>query len=328
MIGQSVRRREDHRLLTGSGQFIDDMPLSEPLHVVFVRSPHAHARILSISVTAAAACDGVSQIVTGTDVASLGPLGGHLWTTVPPAVDAWLRPELQIDNQLLLAVDRVRFAGEPVAAVAANTPALAADAAAAIIVDYESLPSLVTPEQALAPGATPLDPTWSDNVAVHVHGTVGDVEGAFARAATRASVTVRLGRQTGTPIETRGVAATLEPRTGEMTVWTNTQIPHVLREVVAEMLGLPMHRVRVISVDTGGGFGVKGLVYPEDVLVPLLALRVRRPVKWIEGRQEHFAASIHSRDQVHEIELAADADGRLLGVRDRFVVDIGAYNPL
>ena len=328
MIGQSVRRREDHRLLTGSGQFIDDMPLSEPLHVVFVRSLHAHARILSISVTAAAACDGVSQIVTGTDVASLGPLGGHLWTTVPPAVDAWLRPELQIDNQLLLAVDLVRFAGEPVAAVAANTPALAADAAAAIIVDYESLPSLVTPEQALAPGATPLDPTWSDNVAVHVHGTVGDVEGAFARAATRANVTVRLGRQTGTPIETRGVAATLEPRTGELTVWTNTQIPHVLREVVAEMLGLPMHRVRVISVDTGGGFGVKGLVYPEDVLVPLLALRVRRPVKWIEGRQEHFAASIHSRDQVHEIELAADADGRLLGVRDRFVVDIGAYNPL
>jgi carbon-monoxide dehydrogenase large subunit len=328
VIGRSIRRREDQRLLTGRGQFVDDIPLPEPLHVVFVRSPHPHARIRSISTADAADCPGVHALLTGADVAALGTLGGHLWTVVPPAVEAWLHPVLQADHQSLLPHDRVRFAGEPVAAVAASSRAQAEDAAAAIVVDYESLPALTTPEQALARGAGPLDPSWPDNVALHVHGMVGDVEGAFARAATRTSLTVRLGRQTGNPIETRGVAASFAARTGELSVWSNTQIPHMLRDAVAEMLDLPGHRVRVISVDTGGGFGIKGIVYPEDVLVPLLALRTGRAVKWIEDRREHLAGSIHSRDQVHAIELAADGDGRLLGVRDRFVVDIGAYNPL
>jgi carbon-monoxide dehydrogenase large subunit len=327
-IGRSVRRREDYRLLTGSGQFVADVPLRDPLHVVFVRSPHAHARIRSISTSAAAECEGVVEIVTGADVASLGPLGGHLWAAIPPAIETWLQPTVRSDNQLLLAVDRVRFAGEPVAAVAARTAALAEDAAAAILVDYEPLPPLVTPDAALAPDAVPLDPTWPDNVALHVHGVIGEINDAFARATSRAAVKVHLGRQTGSPIETRGVAAAFDARSGELTLWSNTQIPHAVRDVIAEMLNLPAHRVRVISMDTGGGFGIKGSIYVEDVLVGLLALRTRRPVKWIEDRREHFAGSIHSRDQVHEIELAADEDGSLLGVRDRFVVDIGAYNPL
>src|SRR5262245_10550953 len=322
MIGQSVRRREDRRFLTGRGQFIDDVRLSGVLHAVFVRSPYAHARICTVSVSAAAECDGVRYVLTGADVAPLGTLGGHLWAAVPAAVDAWLKPRLQADNQTLLAVDRVRFAGEPVAVVVALTRAQAEDAAATIVVDYEPLTPVVTPGQALTPGATPLDPSWTDNVALHVHGTVGDVENAFNGPSTHASLTVRLGRQTGVPIETRGVAAQFEPRTNELTVWSNTQIPHVLREQVAASLALPIHRVRVISVDTGGGFGIKGILYPEDVVVPLLALRTGSPVKWIEERREHLSASTHSRDQVHEIELAADAEGRLLGVRDRFVVDI------
>jgi carbon-monoxide dehydrogenase large subunit len=329
MIGQSLRRREDHRLLTGSGQFVDDVLLHEPLQVVFVRSPHAHGRIRSVTISEAAACEGVSYILTGAESASLGPLGGHLWATVPPAIQTWLRPTLQNDNQLLLAADRVRYAGEAVAAVAASSRALAEDAAAAIVVDYEPLPPLVTPEQALSPDAAPLDPTWHDNVALHVHGTFArDEHMGFARTATQAHIRLRLGRQTGVPIETRGVAAVFEPRSGELMVWSNTQIPHALRDVLAEMLSLAVHRVRVTSVDTGGGFGIKGIVYPEDVLVPLIAMRTRRAVKWIEGRQEHFASSIHSRDQLHEIELAADEQGRLVGLRDRFVVDIGAYNPL
>jgi carbon-monoxide dehydrogenase large subunit len=327
-IGRSVRRREDHRLLTGSGQFVDDVPLREPLHVTFVRSPYAHARIRSISTSAAAECDGVSEILTGADVASLGPLGGHLWAAIPPAIETWLHPTIRNDNQWLLAVERVRFAGEPVAVIAATTRPLAEDAAASLVVDYEPLPPLATPDAALAADAVPLDPTWPDNVALRVHGAIGDVPAAFARAATRTEVKVHLGRQTGTPIETRGVAAAFDLRSGELTLWSNTQVPHALRDVIATMLSLPVHRVRVISVDTGGGFGIKGNIYVEDVLVALLALRTRRPVKWIEERREHFAASIHSRDQVHEIGLAADENGRLLGVRDRFVVDIGAYNPL
>jgi aerobic carbon-monoxide dehydrogenase large subunit len=328
VIGRSVRRREDRRLLTGRGQFIDDIPLVAPLQVVFVRSPHAHARIRSLATAAAAACEGVSHILTGGDVADLGPLGGHLWAAIPPPIEAWLRPRLQLDSQPLLAVDRVRFIGEPVAAVVARSRALAEDAAQAVEVDYEPLPALTTPSEALAADAPPLDPTWSDNIALHLHGTVGEVDAAFKRATARASLTVRLGRQTGVPMETRGLAALFDARAGELTIWSNTQVPHVLRDAVAETLGLAAHRVRVISVDVGGGFGIKGLVYAEDILVPLLAMRTQRAVKWIEDRREHFMASIHARDQTHTIDLAADEDGRVLGVRDRFVVDIGAYNPL
>ena len=328
VIGRSVRRREDRRLLTGSGQFVDDVRLPAALHAVFVRSQHAHARIRSLSTAEALACEGVELVLTGQDVAALGPLGGHLWAAVPPPVQAWLDPVLEDDHQPLLASDRVRFVGEPVAAVVACSRPLAEDAAALVEVEYEPRPPLVTPEQAQAAGAARLDPTWSSNVALRLHGTVGDVEAAFADARRVAAETVKLGRQTGVPIETRGVAAAYESRTRELTVWSNTQVPHVLRELLAETLGLAAHRVRVIGVDTGGGFGIKGLVYPEDVVVPLLAFRAQRPVKWIEDRREHFIGSIHSRDQTHAIELAADQEGRVLGVRDRFVVDIGAYNPL
>jgi aerobic carbon-monoxide dehydrogenase large subunit len=328
VIGRSVRRREDRRLLTGAGQFVDDIRLPGVLQAVFVRSPHAHARIRSVSTAGALGCEGVSLVLTGQDVAALGPLGGHLWAAVPPPIQTWLEPVLQDDNQPLLAADRVRFVGEPVAVVAASGRALAEDAAAAIDVDYEPLEAVVTPEHALTADAPRLDPTWSSNVALRLHGSVGDVKTAFADASNVAAVTVKFGRQTGVPIETRGLAATFEPRTGELTVWSNTQVPHVLRESLAETLGLPSHRVRVVSVDTGGGFGIKGTIYPEDLVVPLLAMRAQRPVKWIEDRREHFSASVHSRDQVHAIELAADGEGRLLGVRDRFVVDIGAYNPL
>ena len=321
-----MRRREDRRLLTGAGQYVDDVRLPGVLHAVFVRSPHAHARIISFSTRAAREAQGVRLVLTGQDVAPLGPLGGHLWAAVPTPIQAWLDPLLQDDHQPLLASDLVRFAGEPVAVVVASSRPLAEDAAALVEVEYEPLPSLVEAAQAL--DAPPLDPSWTNNVALRLHGTVGEVDAAFDRAATVEAIEVKLGRQTGVPMETRGLAAALEARTGQLTVWSNTQVPHVLRELIADTLGLAVHRVRVISVDTGGGFGIKGMVYPEDVVVPLLALRVQQPVKWIEDRREHFWASIHARDQTHTIEMAADTQGRLLGVRDRFVVDIGAYNPL
>jgi aerobic carbon-monoxide dehydrogenase large subunit len=326
VIGQSVRRREDRRLLTGAGQYVDDVRLPGVLHAVFVRSPHAHARITSFSTRAALEAEGVRLVLTGPDVAPLGPLGGHLWAAVPAPIQAWLDPVLQDDHQPLLAAEYVRFAGEPVAVVVACNRALAEDAAGLVEVEYEPLAPLVETQQALA--APPLDPEWSSNVALRLHGTVGEVAAAFERAATVEGIEVKLGRQTGVPMETRGLAAAFEARTGQLTVWSNTQVPHVLRELIAETLGLAVHRVRVISVDTGGGFGIKGMVYPEDVVVPLLALRAQQPVKWVEDRREHFWASIHARDQTHAIEMAADAEGRLLGVRDRFVVDIGAYNPL
>ena len=328
MIGASVRRREDRRLVTGAGRFVDDIRLPGMLHVAFLRSPHAHARIMKIDAAEALALDGVEAVLTGSDVRSFGHLRGHLWTTIAPTIQAWLHPELRSDRQELLPVDRVRHVGEAIAVVAARDRYQAEDALELIDVEYESLPAVVRIEEALAVDAPRLNPEWPDNVSLHLHGSVGDPTSAFERAAVSVQLRARMARQAGTPMETRGLAAVFDQRTAELTVWSNTQIPHVLREVISDMLGLPEHRVRVVAVDTGGGFGIKAIIYPEDVLVPLLALRTDRPVKWVEDRLEHMTASIHCRDQTHEIELCADAEGRLLGLRDRFVIDTGAYNPL
>jgi carbon-monoxide dehydrogenase large subunit len=327
-IGASLRRREDGRLLRGRGRFVDDIKLSGQLHAALLRSPHAHARIMRVDCSAAAEMPGVEVIITGEDVRALGPVRGHLWTTIPAAIERWLRPTLRLDTQYLLPFDRVRHVGEPLAAVVARDRYLAEDALERIEVEYEALEAVATPERALDQRAPRLNADWPDNVSFQVAGTVGQPEGAFAEAPHHERVSVRMQRHTGTPVENRAVLAAFEPQTGEMAVWCNTQIPHVVREVIAEMLGLAEHRVRVIAVDVGGGFGVKAIVYPEDVLVPLLALRAGRPVKWTEDRQEHLIASLHSRDQAHDIEVFADAEGRLRGVRDRFVIDTGAYNPL
>lgn len=328
MIGASLRRREDRRLLTGRGQFVDDLKLPGLLHAVVLRSPHAHARIEAIDVVEAASMPGVEAVLTGQDVAELGTLPTRLWASVAPAIQSWLQPELRFDNQPLLALDRARHVGEPVAIVVASDRYLAEDACEQVRVDYAPLPAVVDPEQALASDAPRLDPEWPDNVSLQVQGTLGDPEAAFRTATSSARLTVRMQRHTGVPIETRGVVASLDRRSGLLSVWSNTQIPHVLRDVMADMLGLPAHRIRVVAVDVGGGFGIKAIVYPEELLIALLALRIGRPVKWTEDRLEHMSGSLHSRDQEHEIEVCADADGRLLAVRDRFVVDTGAYNPL
>lgn len=328
MIGASVRRREDRRLLTGNGRFVDDLKLSGLLHAAFLRSPHAHARIEAIDPAETVGLAGVEAVLTGKDTADLGPLPAHLWASIAPAIQNWLQPVLRFDSQPLLALDRVRHVGEPVAVVVATDRYRAEDALELIRVEYVPLPAIVRPEQALAADALRLNPEWPDNVSLQVKGTLGDPDAAFQAASSSVRLHLRMQRHTGVPIETRGVVASFDRRTGELTVWSNTQIPHVLRDVMAEMLHLAANRVRVVAVDVGGGFGIKAIVYPEELLVPLLALRTGRPVKWTEDRLEHMSGSLHSRDQEHEIEACADAEGRLLAIRDRFIVDTGAYNPL
>ncbi len=313
--GQVIRRREDPRLITGAGQFIDDLRPAACLHVAILRSPHAHARIRSIDVARAAKAGGVVAVVTDGDLgAANAPL--PLFNEHPGLPHAFgLQP---------LATDRVRFVGEPVAAVVATDRYLAQDAAELIGVAYEPLPAVADVAAAAAAGAPLVHEGLGSNVAAEWRQRVGDPEAAFREADVIARLTLRLARGGAHPLETRGVVAHWEA--GQLTVWAAIQMVHRHRRFIARQLGLPEEQVRVIApADVGGGFGTKGQFYPEDIIVPALARRLGRPVKWIENRREHLACSWVEREQVHEIEVAATREGRLLALRDRFLHELGAY---
>jgi aerobic carbon-monoxide dehydrogenase large subunit len=313
--GQVIRRREDPRLVTGAGQFIDDFRLPDCLHVAIVRSPHAHARLLSIDTAAAAKARGVVAVVTGAD---LGPANAPLplFNEHPGLPRAFgIQP---------LATERVRFVGEPFAAVVATDRYLAQDAAELIGVDYAPLPAVADVAAAAAAGAPLVHEALGTNVAAEWRQQVGDPEKTFREAEVVVRATLRQARGGAQPLETRGLVARWAD--GQLTVWAAIQMVHRHRRFIARQLGLPEEQLRVIAPpDVGGGFGTKGQFYPEDILVPALARRLGRPVKWIEDRREHLAASWVERDQIHEIEVAATRDGRLLGLRDRFLHELGAY---
>src|SRR4051794_21431162 len=327
-VGTSVRRKEDRRLLTGAGRYVADLALPGMLHAAFVRCPHAHARIRALDAAPARALPGVVAVVDGaTALARLGPLPSFLWKVPGPIIREAVQPVVKVETEPLMAIDRARFAGEAVAVVLAESRYLAEDAAERVAVDYEPLTAAVDVATAREPGAPLVHPEWGDNLAVHVRVAAGDVAGAFARAACVVRRRFASQRLTGIPLETRGVLARPEPD-GGLTVWSSTQTPHALRDVIAGQTGLDASRIRVVAPDVGGGFGIKALVYPEEVLIAWLALEHGRPVQWIEDRHEHFLSAIHSRDQEHAIELALAADGTILALRDHFTIDMGAYNPL
>jgi carbon-monoxide dehydrogenase large subunit len=328
-LGQSVRRLEDPGILRGKAHFLDDVPVDHPLHLAVVRTTVAHARFQVTDTEGARRAPGVAEVVTAADLGRHnGPFPHPTW--FPPqaglrtAIDPMVRPELL----WVLAAGRVRYAGEPVAAVVADDPYLAGDGAELVELDYEPLTTVSGVDDALAPDAELLNPDWGDNLSAHFTVRKGDVEAAFARAAVVVRGTFEMGRQTGAPLEPRGALAV--PGTGpdgdRLTVWSSTQAPHWLRPALATFTGLDPERIRVIAPHVGGGFGTKSMVYPEELLVALLALRLGRPVKWVESRIEHFVGAIHSRDQRHEVELALDAEGRILGLRDHYLVDVGASN--
>ncbi len=313
--GQVIRRREDPRLITGRGLFIDDLRPDGCLHMAIGRSPHAHAAIRSIDVAAAAAAPGVVAVVTARD---LGPAGAPI-----PVFNQ--HPGLpQPVGIPPLATGRVRFVGEPVVAVVATDRYRAQDALDLAVVDYDALPAVADVEAAVAAGAPRVHEALASNVAAEWRQRVGDPDAALRGADVVVRFTLRQARGGAHPLETRGLVAHFED--GRLTVWAAIQMVHRHRRFIAQHLGLPEERVRVIApADVGGGFGTKGQWYPEDVLVPWLAMRLGRPVKWIEDRREHTVASWVEREQVHSMEVGAMRDGTLVVLRDSFLHELGAY---
>jgi carbon-monoxide dehydrogenase large subunit len=327
-VGRSMPRREDHRLLTGRGQFVADLVLPGILHAVFVRSQHAHGRIRSIDVAKAAAMPGVVRVLTGEELQRLAPpvAGGQL--SLPAKWRTHVQHAIHNPQQPMLAVGKVRHVGEAVAVVVAESRYQALDAAELVAVDIEPLPAIVDAEAALAPESAVLHEEYATNLIGELAIEKGAVAAALAAAPKRLQRRFYTHRYAGIPIECRGVIAAHDQRTGSVTIWSATQVVHSVRRAAASFLQLPEARVRCVALDVGGGFGTKGHIYPEDLLVPFLARLVGRPVRWIEERQEHLLCSCHSRDQLHEVEVGFDSEGHVLAFRDTFLVDCGAWNPI
>jgi carbon-monoxide dehydrogenase large subunit len=324
-FGAAVKRKEDVRLLTGRGRYVDDIALPRTLEVAFLRSPHGHARIQSINTRRAGALPGVRRVLTFQDLASwMRPLPTFAHT--PPGLSARVKFQTKHASQYAMAKDKVRFAGEIVAVVVADSRYLAEDAVDLIEVDYEPLPAVVEAEAATRPDAPILHEGWGDNIAVAFRHAVGDTALAFAGAPAVVRERFRVQRYVGMPIEPRGVLASFGAHDGSLTVWSATQVPHAIQQGLAGILELPVHKVRVVAPDVGGGFGTKAYWYPEELLVPLAALLMERPAKWTEDRREHFLSAAQARDHLHDIEVAATRDGTILGIRDRMWLDMGAYN--
>ncbi|HZI22222.1 MAG TPA: xanthine dehydrogenase family protein molybdopterin-binding subunit [Gemmatimonadales bacterium] len=322
-IGKRVRRNEDARLLTGHALFVDDVRLDGMLHVAFVRSQHAHARLLSVDATAARSRPGVVAVYTATDLGDYWRPGPLL---VPPPPIAGL--VFNACTQVPLAKDKLRHVGEPIAMVVAESRYLAEDALDDIVVDAEPLPVVVDLEAALADGAPRVHEHLPSNVAAHAVQRKGDYARAKERAHTVIKRRFRYDRGASAAIENRAVLAQWDPRAEELTVWDTTQAPIPIRNGLAQLLGLLQSQVRVVAPFVGGGFGPKIMMYyPEEVLVPWAAMRLGRPVKWTEDRQENFFATTQERGQIHDAEIAVDRSGKILGVRDVFLHDTGAYDP-
>ena len=317
-VGARIKRREDPGLMRGLGQYVDDVKLPEILHVAILRSPHGHARIKSIDTAAARQHPGVVAVFTGEDLRDQ-------ISTLPTTAD---NPTLRIPKHYVLAVDKVCYVGEGVAAVVAEGRYRARDAIDLIGVEYEPLPAVTDPEKALAPGSPVIHSEWPDNLAFRWEQAQGDVEKAFKRSDI--VVKQKLVHQRLAPIamETRGVIARYLATDKELTVWSSTQIPHLLKTHLAKMLRLPEEQVRVIAPDVGGAFGSKLNVYAEEGLLAWIAMKLGRAVKWIEERRENFRATIHGRGQVGEVEAAVKKDGTILGLRYKVIADIGAYHQL
>jgi carbon-monoxide dehydrogenase large subunit len=315
-VSARVKRQEDPELLRGEAHFIGDLRLPGLLAVKFVRSPHAHARLLGIDAREALALPGVETVVSGADLASTTrPIraimsgAGYQETGWPP-----------------LAQGKVRFAGEPVAAVVAVDQYRAEDALDAIRVLYDPLPAVADVEAALLPEAPRVHDELSSNALFFTHFENGNVQQALESAELRLSETFRHARCSSSPMEPRGVMAWLDPVDGTLTVWASTQTPHLLRSGLAEVLGMPESRLHVRCPSVGGGFGPKMHLYPEDVVVVDLARRLKRPVRWIEDRRENLLASAQARDHVNHVEVAAREDGTILALKSTLICDSGAYS--
>jgi carbon-monoxide dehydrogenase large subunit len=324
LVGARVKRREDPRLIQGRAQYVDDVKIPGMQHLAFKRSDVAHGRIRSLDTSAAQAMDGVEAVFTGAQIAELvGPMSPG--TPFPAPVHR------------AVAVDTVRYAGEPVAVVVAGDRYVARDAADAIVVEYDALPAVVDPERAMTGKPTAIYPEFPNNAAVanlpggtgvSQDGKVDDtaIDRAFATADLVVSQRMVNHRLIPSAIEPRGVVAHYEPGKESMTIWSSTQNPHILRTAIATANGLGQDQVRAIAPEVGGGFGAKINIYGEEYVAAAISKRLGIPVKWIEDRSEAFVATTHGRDLIGYVELAARRDGKVLGLRLRLIADVGAYN--
>jgi carbon-monoxide dehydrogenase large subunit len=315
VIGLSPRRKEDRPLLVGGGRYLDDLTRPGLLHLGVARSPHARARVARVKTDAARARPGVVAALAAADLPEVA-------TAIPTPYGK--TPHSRPFMPPVLARDAVSYVGEPVAVVVADDPYRLADALEALVVDYEVQPAVVAADAALA-GAVRVHQDWPDNVAVVARGAVGDAERALAGADVVVHERFRHARITAMPIEPRGALAYRDPETDTLVVWSSTQSPFKIRDALTAVLGLPAERIRVRVPDVGGAFGPKGEVYPEEVLVAALALRLDRPVKWVETRREHFLATGHDREQAHEARMGLRRDGTIVAVDDAFRADVGVF---
>ena len=314
LVGASPKRKEDGRFVAGRGRYLDDVRVEGLLHLAVVRSPHAHARVAGVDGAAARACDGVIAVLTLADLPELAA------ATVPPLVP---EPKGRPYVHPVLAGARVRHVGEPVAVVVATSPYAAADGVERVAVAYDPLPAAVSPAAASAAGAPRVNETWPDNLASVTRGAKGQPAEALARAPVVVAARLAYPRVAGMPLETRGVLAAPDPIGGGLTVWTSTQVPFAVRSAIAPVVGLAEERIRVLVPDVGGGFGVKGHVYPEEILVAVVARRLGRPVKWVETRSEHCLTAAGDRDQVHEARMGLERDGHIIAIETAFTRDHG-----
>ena len=322
-FGAPIRRNEDARLLRGEALFVDDVELPGMLHAAFLRSNLAHATIRSIDVSAARAREGVVAVYTAEDLGAYWAPGPLL--VPPPPIKGLVFNQR---TQVPLAKGKVRHVGEPLAVVLAQSRYLAEDALSDIAVELDPLPAVVDLETAGAETSARVHEDVRGNVAAHVRQSRGNYASARSRADHIIARRFRYDHGASSPIETRGIVANWDARGNQLTVWDTTQAPVFLRNGLAAMLGLNERQVRVIAPFVGGGFGPKiMLFYPEEVVIPWAAKKLNRPVKWIEDRLEHFFATTQERSQIHDAEIALARGGRILGIRDTFVHDTGAYNP-
>ncbi len=312
ILGASVKRKEDPRLLRGGGRYVGDLKLHGMVHAAILRSPHAHAAVRSIDFSVCLA-----------DPRCIGVLSASDFDEIPVLTCIDAEPTTKPFLQGVLATDKVRYVGEPLAVVVAEDRYDAEDLLNLIEVDYEPLEAVVDAELAMREGAPIVH--VETNVAEVLQLSSGDVSEALASAPHTFKERFATQRYAGTPMETRGVIAEWDERKGVVTVWSSTQVPNGVKQSLQTSLGLPESAIRVIAPDVGGGFGVKLQIYPEETLMATLSHRIGRPVKWIEDRWEHFVAATHGREQFHDVEIGYDDDGRILAIRDNCVTNTGAY---
>ena len=317
VFGSGIKRREDPRLITGTARYTDDIVLPGMLHAAILRSPHAHARITRIDTSGAKAAPGVVAVFTGADTAG----------ALKPIPCLWLVPgsELKTSPFAPLARDTVRYVGDAVAVVVAESPYQAYDALEQIDIEYDPLPAVIDPEKATQSGAPALHTEAPGNVAFHWTVAGGDIDAAFRNADVIVKERIIQQRLIPTAMETRGAVAQFVPATGELTLWNTTQNPHIVRFAMSVVTGVPEDRLRVVAPEVGGGFGSKIAQIQGDFVTAFCSMQLGRPVKWMESRTENYVSTTHGRDHVQDVELAATRDGRVLGLRCTVWAAMGAY---